>query len=565
VPNNSLINALEQYDAILNSTLVNTLTLDKTSSPASVTIRNLSVQNGNLNVGTGSTLAVNNSVTVAHLGVLQMSGGTLSTGGLLSNNNGEITGYGTISGAGALTNSAIGAIIADGGTLDLSGKTITNLSGGTLTGGQWGAGNVSGGTLKLPDNITSNSGFIFLQNAGSQITNASDTSALAGFNANQGGGLDLEHGGTFTTGGSFTNNNNSFLTTDFGGSLTIAGDLTNSNNSTVVSGVNSGANSITVMGNLSNDATSSVAARNGILTLDESSAPTGSTIAATNAGNINLGQGIGGTLNLQDSNHGNTVSFAGGGTINLGFGSSITSPTTDMTLTNVDNTITGAGSISNLHVINNGTITPVGFDGITISPNSLGFTNDGAVTLNLGDRLSVNGSGPNGSTAIGVFQNGGLLTVNGGQFLDQSSVTVGFSPGITGTANVSGGEVSDTTLTLGHLAGSTGNVTISGPGSLWGNSFVNVGESGTGNLTITSGGLLSSGGGVIAANPGSSGTVLVTGTGSEFFSRGLVVQSGGSVTATSGGRINSGGTTLSNFGNVTVGSGGSLDTGNSEA
>jgi T5SS/PEP-CTERM-associated repeat protein len=175
----------------------------------------------------------------------------------------------------------------------------------------------------------------------------------------------------------------------------------------------------------------------------------------------------------------------------------------------------------------------------------------------------VNGSGPNGSTAIGVFQNGGLLTVNGGQFLDQSFVTVGFSPGITGTANLSGGGfASDTTLTLGHLAGSTGNVTISG-GSRWGNSFVTVGESGTGNLTITSGGELASGGGVIAANPGSSGTVLVTGTGSEFFSRGLVVQSGGSVTATSGGTINSGGTTLSNFGNVTVGSGGSLVTGNS--
>ena len=97
----------------------------------------------------------------------------MSVGGALTS-AGEIYGNGTITGAGSLTVTSPGIVSPVSGTLDLSTIAVTNLSSGTLTGGSWYAN--SGGVLKLPGNIVTNSAT--LQLVGGQILNASGTSAL---------------------------------------------------------------------------------------------------------------------------------------------------------------------------------------------------------------------------------------------------------------------------------------------------------------------------------------------------------------------------------------------------
>jgi hypothetical protein len=152
------------------------------------------------------------------------------------------------------------------------------------------------------------------------------------------------------------------------------------------------------------------------------------TFTETNSGAINLASG--GTLSIGDGKRGDTISFSGGGTISLAGGTITSTPAdTKVSLTNVDNTITGFGTISNLNVINSagGTINATGGT-LTISPNSSGFTNQGAVTIAGGGTLTVNGlytqmgntsstsiaAGGNLSTGTQTYtQNGGTTTVNG--------------------------------------------------------------------------------------------------------------------------------------------------------
>jgi T5SS/PEP-CTERM-associated repeat protein len=80
----------------------------------------------------------------------------------------------------------------------------------------------------------------------------------------------------------------------------------------------------------------------------------------------------------------------------------------------------------------------------------------------------------------------------------------------------SGGTLADSLGTIGNLPGSSGTVMVTGPGSNWSNAgSVVVGGLGTGNLTIQDGGVVNSGGGgSVGLAAGSTGTVMVTGAGS---------------------------------------------------
>ena len=88
-----------------------------------------------------------------------------------------------------------------------------------------------------------------------------------------------------------------------------------------------------------------------------------------------------------------------------------------------------------------------------------------------------------------------------------------------GMLNITGGgAVNSAYGYIGYWSGVPGVMTVSGTGSTWNNSYaLLVGNSGSGTLTITGGGVVNNGGlGTIGNSPGSTGMVIVSGTGSTW-------------------------------------------------
>lgn len=90
-----------------------------------------------------------------------------------------------------------------------------------------------------------------------------------------------------------------------------------------------------------------------------------------------------------------------------------------------------------------------------------------------------------------------------------------------GTLNIeAGSSVSSKNSYVGQASGSSGVVTVSGPGSIWttAGGTVNIGTNGTGKITIKDGATLqnATGGYYLGFNPGSSGTLTVSGQGSNW-------------------------------------------------
>ena len=126
--------------------------------------------------------------------------------------------------------------MSDGSTLSVPAGALTNLSGGTLTGGSYQINNTSASTpstLILGDSVVTNQASIFLNGQGA-VFNALNTLATNGSN----GFLSLGTGSTLTTAGALTNaggigvsGNAATLTTN--GSLTNSGALNPYGNGTV--------------------------------------------------------------------------------------------------------------------------------------------------------------------------------------------------------------------------------------------------------------------------------------------------------------------------------------------
>jgi hypothetical protein len=199
----------------------------------------------------------------------------------------------------------------------------------------------------------------------------------------------------------------------------------------------------------------------------------------TNSGVINLTNS---RLKINDSGNGNTVVLSGGGTVNLS-GAVITGAFKDATLTNSNNVIQGSGTISNLTLVNNGTINANAFGALTITPNSGGFTNNGIVNVTGFGGLVINaGAGPatnsgpmdvNNSnlTVRGAFNqigppDGGILTLQNGSI---GTITGAMSNDGTVSINAS-------SLTVGgDYGGSSTNVSNGGTLKVLGNFNNNVG------------------------------------------------------------------------------------------
>ena len=217
-----------------------------------------------------------------------------------------------------------------------------------------------------------------------------------------------------------------------------------------------------------------------------------------NSGRIELGS-AGSTTELEIVQHGATLQ--GGGTIVLSDNSEnlIVGSQGDVTLTNVDNTIMGAGEIGDgqLTLVNEGTIMATGVNALVIDTGANVVTNSGT--------LEAAGSG--GLIIHGTIDNEGLLWANGGDLSVMGDVNGGGSALISGhglleLAGAFSGEIkfddnASGTLVLDHpsdfhgiLSGFDGNDTLDLEGMLGGSTTMSYNENAQGNggvLTVTDG------------------------------------------------------------------------------
>lgn len=257
-----------------------------------------------------------------------------------------------------------------------------------------------------------------------------------------------------------------------------------------------------------------------------------------------------------------------------------------LTLTGA-NTYTGANSAFNGTVVEEGTLRVSG-SGASISHGGRDFiVGNSAVEILNGGRITsaaaaINGTAGtpgtaliqdesrwdfNGPVFVGTSGTGTLTVLNGSHAEINSNLFIGDQAGSEGTVTVDGGPFNSSLATTGSVfvgnfgvgefnvlggsiiltsgggfigaqAGSTGTVNISGAQSVWNTGLLAVGSLGNGTLNITDGGTMAnSGNGQVGISGNSSGSVTVSGTNSTWTSLGLLSLGDGSVLATGGGAI----------------------------
>ncbi|TPK30824.1 adhesin, partial [Mesorhizobium sp. B2-5-4] len=162
-----------------------------------------------------------------------------------------------------------------------------------------------------------------------------------------------------------------------------------------------------------------------------------------NSGLISLDSTGGDTL-LQVIQHG--VTLQGGGQILLSDSAAnmISGTGPDVTLVNVDNTISGAGQLGGgmLSIDNQGTIIATGSHALVIDTGGSVVTNSGT--------LEATGSG--GLTVSGGLANSGMLWANGGDIVIHGQVTGDGDATIGNLSKLEFGGASSTDVTFGHDA-----------------------------------------------------------------------------------------------------------------
>ena len=439
----------------------------------------LIVDSHNLTLQGGGTITMSNSGGGGADIIYQEAAGST-----LTNVNNTIQGAGTIGFNGlSVVNEAVINANLSGQTLTLDSMTNgLNNTGGTLEAS-------NGGTL-LIDGVTVN-------NSGANITaNAGSTVQLVGNTIIQGG--RLTNNGTFL---GTPNGNGAFLDgSTSAGSITINGTYTNGVGSTTY-----------ILGTINNN----------------------------NNFQMNAGGGANSALEIDSSN----LTLQGGGTVTLsnsgGGGSAIIyQAAAGLTLTNVNNTIEGTGTIgfNGLTVVNEATI-DANVSGQTLTLDSMtgGLTNTGIVEASNGGTLYID--------AVTVNNAGGNITANAGSTVQ-----------LVGNTTIQGGTLTNNGTFFGNpdgnsaiLDGSTaaGAITING-------TYTN------GNASTT----------YLLGTINNNNNFLVTATGNgnnselEIDSHNVTLQGGGTVTlstASGGGDAlllqAAGGLTLTNVNNTIQGEG----------
>jgi hypothetical protein len=364
-----------------------------------------------LKIGGDVTLTGGGTVTMAN-GEAVIEGATTGTERLTNANN-TISGFGSLgNNFMALTNQ--GTIDATTGNLVVDPTDSTTLiNAGTMRGS-------NSKTLTIGGATCNNSGGLIRANGGTVQLLASTIPASV-----SGGTMDVVGAGQIIfTGGSFT-----------------GGTLTNSSSGAIHAAPAAVAD--TIGGTVTNPAGGQIVVDDfGLLILQG-----GAGNSYHNSGNIQLNS-TGNTTSIHITGD---VSLSGAGTITL---SNKTSnfiqghSSGSERLTNVDNTISGAGNIGNnlMALTNQGKIIANGTVALIVDPNgAANFTNNGTVQVNAGSTLSI-GGGDNltqtaGTTLVnGTLNAGAGLLVQGGTLLgggtivgnvnNSGTVAPGNSPGM---------------------------------------------------------------------------------------------------------------------------------------
>jgi fibronectin-binding autotransporter adhesin len=486
----------------------------------------------------GATLDITGTGTLTNSGTINLTQGTLK----FNSSTATLTGGGTVL-LGNSAGSETGVIkvgSSDTGTLTNTNNTITgygNLGNGTLTLVNKGKINANGQassgalTIQPGSGAMANSGTIEATNQGTLI--------LEGTYNNTGGTIEAlgESGGTVNAtvqlkAGTVIN----------GGTLTTT--TVGSNN-----GVIEGTGAVTLSG-VTNSGTYAV------------NAGTTTTLKGTitNSGSITL---TGSTLSL-----GNSVTLNGAGKVILSNSASnlITGATSGLTLTNA-NTIEGGGTISNLGIVNTGTIAANQSTPLIILPSSSHLNNTGTLSVSAGDTMEI------GTSTGGALSNLSGTTLTGGTYSVSGTLEFGASGTsvVTDAANISltgvGAKIVDfasqNVLTDLATITSAGTFTLSG-----GAAFITVGNfTNDGALTVNSGSkftVVSSGS---LTNFSSSTDTLAGGTytvgGTLLFAGANIVTDAANITLDGTGEIENSTTSKSGLANLaTITSAGSFTLGN---
>jgi len=438
--------------------------------------------------GANAILVLENNVTLSGGGTFTMTnaggGGSAyieqGIGGLTFTNQSTIQGTGILGNGGLALNNS-GTINAN-----VSAQAMSlNQSGGTTNSGLLEASN--GGVLQLLSITINNAGGHVTANSGSTVQISSNTTIKGGTLTNNGGTLG-------TTSGS-----NAFLDGSTGsGSVTINGIYTSDTNSNTY-----------IYGSIVNNGTIQLNGGGGsnAILIGESA-----NVTLTGGGIVNMAVASGGGLSY----------------IEQGVGG--------VTLTNVDNTIQGAGIIGNggLALVNQSTINS-NLAGLTLIVNaSGGVANTGLMEASNGGTLQFSG--------ITVANGGGAITANSG-----STVQIANSTHIQGGTLTNNGTFLGTPVSnVAFLDGSTGAGAINLNGTYTSDTNTDTYLLGTVNNN-----------GTIQVNGGAGSNAVLLADSSS-----LMLQGGGTVTlSTAGGGGTSyieqafGGITLTNVNNTIQGSG----------
>jgi fibronectin-binding autotransporter adhesin len=282
----------------------------------------------------------------------------------------------------------------------------------------------------------------------------------------------------------------------------------------------------------------------------------------------------------------NTVVFQS--SLNLVLGASALFNLTTNSQVGIDSAISGAGGID---VMGAGTLTLGGaatYYGFTMVTGgaTMNVVNGGSVSGSAGGLIVGRSSGDTSTMAIsngGSVQSGpyayvgdyggssGTVTVNG-DLSTLNTDAANFYVGLAGTGDlaISNAGVVDSTVTIvGANGGSSGTVTVDGSGSDWINSnYLYLGNSGSGSLSITNAGTVTTADANVGYYSGGSGTITVDGTGSLWNNTNtlfLGTSGTGSVTISNGGEMTTGsaylGFSTGGSGTLTLETGGTASVG----
>jgi fibronectin-binding autotransporter adhesin len=238
------------------------------------------------------------------------------------------------------------------------------------------------------------------------------------------------------------------------------------------------------------------------------------------------------------SSRGTVVFGSGGGTL------------TSLSLYTAISSLTGAGVINTRGLVSNANLVFNGAGSTTVA-----FGTAGTMTVDL------SASDGNGDLGAG-FEGNGALTVQNGAKIYSNYGYIGYMPGLSGAATVTGsgstwtvnyglavgswlgvasagtgtltiangGAVSSSYAYIGYDPASVGSVTVSGAGSTWTQDLLYVGGSGSGMLRVVGGADVSSSLSYVGQLVGSRGSVTVDGAGSTWTNGTLYVGSAGTGT-----------------------------------